>query len=238
MSRWFEESLNRKFDLHHLFSSSSEILSFKQRLEAEKFFECSQLLIEEEEQMFGERKVDPALKVQEEDAAQLEEDYRELEAALRRVLQLSLSPEELKTQALSSAVKAILLEAEQDQRWRQRAEPPPPWRPSGWRSLHDQTLRSLVERRMDNPSAAASSPLKMSSLQQDIAGMARQLKVDLLLVVDTLKDCYPPQMDICNFYGRLYHQTFSSRMKKVSEFGLDDKDCASVLQWVNVHYPG
>lgn len=190
--------------------------------------------------MFGERQEDPAFKFREEDAAHLEEDYRELEAALRRVLQLSLSPEELRTQALSSAVKAVLLEAEQDQRWRQRTEPPPPWRPSGWRSLHDQTLRSLVERRMDNPSVAPSSPveLEMSSLQRDITGMARQLKVDLLLVVGTLKDCYPSQMDICSFYGRLYHHTFSSRMKKVSEFGLDDKDCTSVLQWVNDYYPG
>lgn len=188
--------------------------------------------------MFGERKVDPALKVQEDDTAKLVEDYKELEAALRKALELSLSPEELKMEVLMSAVKAIILEAEQDQRWKQRADTPPTWRPGGWRSLHDEALRSLVERRMDNPSAPAISPVKLSSFQEDIASMARQLKVDLLLVVNTVKDCYPPEMDICNFYARLYHQTFSGRMKKVSEFGLDDKDCASVLQWVNDYYPG
>lgn len=188
--------------------------------------------------MFGERKVDPALKVQEEDTAKLVGDYKELEAALRKALELSLSPEELKMEVLMSAVKAIILEAEQDQKWKQRADTPPTWRPSGWRSLHDEMLRSLVERRMDNPSAPAISPVKLSSFQEDIASMARQLKVDLLLVVNTVKDCYPPEMDICNFYARLYHQTFSGRMKKISEFGLDDKDCASVLQWVNNYYPG
>lgn len=227
-----------KFDLDNFLSSFSEILSFKQRLEAKKFLECSQLLIEVEEEIFGERKIDPALKVHEEDTAKLVEDYRELKAAVHKALELSLSPEELNTEALTSAVKAIILEAEQDQRWQQRAETPPAWRPCGWRSLHDETLRSLVEQRMDNPSVPASSPVKLSSFQEDIASMARQLKVDLLLVVTTVKDCYPPEMDICNFYARLFHQTFSSRMKKVSEFGLGDKDCTAMLQWVNDYYPG
>lgn len=229
--------MHRKFHLDHLFSSFSEILSFQQRLEASQLFECSQMLIEAEEQLFGERTVDPALKA-EEDKAKLAEDYRELEAAVFKTLELSLRPEELKTEALTSAVKAVLLEAEQDQRWRQRAEAPPAWRPGDWRHLHDETLRRLVEQRMDNPSAPASSPVKLSCLQEDTTSMARQMKADLLLVVKTLKDCYPPQMDVCNLYARLYHQTFSSRMKKVSEFGLDDKDCASVLQWVNDYYPG
>lgn len=191
--------------------------------------------------MLGERKVDPALNFHEEDTAKLAEDYRELEAGVRNVLELSLSPEETrgkKMEALTSAVKAINLEAEQDWRWKQRAETPPAWRRGSWRSLHDETLRSLVEQRMDNPSVPAVSPGKLSSFQEDIAGMARQLKVDLLLVAKTVKVCYPPEMDVCNFYARLYHQTFSSRMKKVAEFGLDDKDCTSVLQWVNSYYPG
>lgn len=226
------------FDLDHIFPSLSEILSFKQRLEAQKFFECSQLLIEKEEQMFGDKKVDPHLKVEEEDIAKLEEDYRELEGAIRNALELSLSPEELRVEALMSAVKAINLEAEQDRRWKQRADVPPAWRLHEWRSLHDETLRRLVERRMDNPTVPAISPVKQSSFQQDITSMARQLKEDLLLVVSALKDCYPPEMDICNVYARLFHQTFSSRITKISDFGLDDKDCTVVLQWVNVYYPG
>lgn len=188
--------------------------------------------------MFGERKDDPALKVCEEDAAKLEADLRELQAAVLEALELSLSPEELKTEALASAVKAIILQTEQDQRWKDRAQTPPAWRPCCWRSLHDKTLRGLVERRMDSPSAPTNSPVKLSSFQEDITGMARQLKVDLLLLVTTVKDCYPPEMDICNFYAGLYHQTFSSRMKKVTEFGLGDKDCTAVLQWVNDYYPG
>lgn len=188
--------------------------------------------------MFGDQKVDPALEVEVEDTAALAEDYSELEAAVCSVLERSLSPEELNVEALASAVKAVILEAEQDQRWKQRAEAPPPWRPRGWRSLHDETLRRLVEQRMDNPTAPAVSPVKLASVQRDIASMARQLKVDLLQVVTALKDCYPPEMDVCNLYASLFHQTFSSRITKVSEFGLDDKDCTSVLQWVNDYYPG
>lgn len=170
--------------------------------------------------------------------AKLAEDYRQLEAGVRKTLELSLSPEELRMEVLLSAVKAMVLEAEQDKRWTQRTEASPAWRPGGWRSLHDETLCSLVEQRMDSPSTPANSPVRLSSVQEDIASMARQLKVDLLLVVNVVKDCYPPEMDICNFYARLYHQTFSARLRKIADFGLDDRDCTSVLQWVNDYYPG
>lgn len=224
--------------LNHLCSCSSEILSFEQRLEGKQFFECSQLLIEVEERLFGEKKQDPIPKEREEHTAKLAEDYRQLEAGVRKTLELSLSPEELKTEVLLSAVKAMVLEAEQDKRWTQRTEAPPAWRPGGWRSLHDETLRSLVERRMDSPSTPATSPVRLSSVQEDIASMARQLKVDLLLVAKVVKDCYPPEMDICHFYARLYHQTFSARLSKIADFGLGDRDCMSVLQWVNDYYPG
>lgn len=157
---------------------------------------------------------------------------------MSKTVELSLSPEELKMEVLMSAVKAIALEDEQDKRWKQRTETAPAWRPGGWRSLHDGTLRSLVERRMDSPSTPTSSSVKLSSVQEDITSMAMQLKEDLLLVANAVKDCYPPEMDICNFYATLYHQTFSARLRKIAEFGLEDKDCMSVLQWVNDYYPG
>ncbi|XP_003962908.2 tumor necrosis factor alpha-induced protein 2 [Takifugu rubripes] len=215
-----------------------EILSFEQRLEGKQFFECSQLLIEVEERLFGEKKQDPTPKEHEEHTAKLAENYRQLEAGVLKTLELSLSPEELKMEVLLSAVKAMVLEAEQDKRWTQRTEASPVWRPGGWRILHDEALRNIVEWRMDSPSTPANSPVKLSSVQEDIASMARQLKVDLLLVVNAVKDCYPPEMDICNFYARLYHQTFSARLRKIADFGLDDRDCTSVLQWVNDYYPG
>lgn len=195
-------------------------------------------MIEVEERLFGETKPDPAPKEHEEHTAKLAADYRQLETVVCKTLELSLSPEELKMEVLQSAVKAILLETEQDKSWKQRSQAPPAWRPGGWRSLHDETLRGLVEQRMDNPSTPTNSPVKLSSVQEDITSMARQLKADLLLVVNVVKDCYPPEMDICNFYARLYHQTFSARLRKIADFGLDDKDNKSVLQWVNDYYPG
>lgn len=216
--------------------SFSEILSFEQRFEAKQLFECSQLLIELEEHLYGEKEGGPTLPAPEEETAKLAEDYRRLRAAVSTTLELSFSPEE--PQALTSAVKAVLLEDKQDERWKQRAGTPPSWRPGGWRGLHDETLQSLAERRMDNPSTPTISPVKLSSVQEDITSMARQLKLDLLLVVTRVKECYPPEMDICNFYARLYHQTFSARLRKIAEFGLEDKDCTSVLQWVNDYYPG
>ncbi|XP_035761767.1 tumor necrosis factor alpha-induced protein 2-like [Neolamprologus brichardi] len=63
------------------------------------------------------------------------------------------------------------------------------------------------------------------------------LKKDLQWVVEEVKNCYPPEMDICNFYAREYHQTFSARLKQIADFDLDDKDFGVLLQWVKEFYP-
>lgn len=220
--------------------SPSEILTFKQVLEARHFCQSSQLLIEKEECLFAEIKEAEALRDHEEETTKLAEDYRELEGHVRSTLEVSLSPDEFRMEVLTSAVKAIAQEEEQDKRWKQRSHhaTPPAWRPRNWRNLHDKALRSLVEQRMDNPSTPTAAQVKQSSIQEDISSMGRQLKQDLLTVVEAVKPCYPPDMDICNVYAKLYHQSFSARLAKITEFGLDDRDCTSLLRWVNEYYPG
>ncbi|XP_071353729.1 tumor necrosis factor alpha-induced protein 2-like [Trachinotus anak] len=216
------------------------ILTFEQNLEEYNFHEAGQLLIEREERLFGERREAEGLSDHEEKVKKLEADYRELNRQILQTLQRSLSvtAEEVRADALTSAVKAIYQEDKQDQLWRQRGGTPPAWRPSGWKELHDNTLRSLVNYRMDNPSMLLANQVEQSSIDIDIKSMGRQLKEDLLLVVDVVKTCYPPEKDICNFYARLYHQTFSSRLKKIADFGLEDGDCTFILLWVNEYYPG
>lgn len=63
------------------------------------------------------------------------------------------------------------------------------------------------------------------------------MKDDLLTVERTVKDCYPPQMDILNVYAGLYHQRFSTRLTELAASGLDIDDCSYLLFWVNHCYP-
>lgn len=185
--------------------------------------------------MFGQIKETAALKHHEEEKAKLSHDYKKLELQVQQALKLSLTLEEDNMQALTSAVRAINQEIEQDKRW--GAEEKPDWRPSNWLSLHNKTLGILVEQRINNPSTPTNIQVKQSCIQEEVHSMARQLKQDLLLVVERVKRCYPPEMDICNFYAGLYHQAFSVRLRKIAEFGLDYCDSIFILRWVNEFYP-
>ncbi|XP_044231286.1 tumor necrosis factor alpha-induced protein 2-like [Thunnus albacares] len=213
------------------------ILTFEELLEANHLSEASQLLIEREERLFGEITEAEALEHQEEEVDKFDADRKALKDLVVQTLKQSLSTE-VNVEALTSAVKAVCQEEEQDKQWKQRDGTPPAWRPSGWKKLHDSTLCSLVEEHMDNTSSSRPADLvEKSSLQVDICSMGRQLKQDLLWVVEVVKSCYPPELNICNSYAKWYHQTFSARLKKIAEFGLDDKDCTSFLLWVNDYYP-
>lgn len=217
--------------------SPTEALTFQQSLEAQQFAESSQKLIEREEHLFREIKEAEALKDHKEELDKLADGYRDLEGLVKQTLTRSLSPEEISMEVLTSAVKAIVQEVEQDKQWKQRAvKAQPVWRPINWKNLHDEVLLSLVEQRMENPSTPLAAEVKQSSIQEGVHSMARQLKQDLLLVVKVVKGCYPPELDICNFYARLYHQSLSTKLESLAEFGLEDKDCTFLLRWVNEYY--
>uniref|UniRef100_A0A3P9AZC2 Tumor necrosis factor alpha-induced protein 2-like n=1 Tax=Maylandia zebra TaxID=106582 RepID=A0A3P9AZC2_9CICH len=216
------------FTLHSLKST------FEEYLEMQAFCEATQQLIDREKHLFWETAEAEANK---EAVEKVAADHKALEERVWQILQksLSLSTEE-EVSALTSAVKAINLEEEQDQLWKQRCQTPPAWRPKKWKKHHDEVLQKLVNGRMDNPSSPIGDPVNQSSIEAEIHSMGRQLKEDLQRVVEVVKNCYPPEMDICNFYARQYHQTFSARLKKIADFVLDDKDCSFLLRWVKEFY--
>uniref|UniRef100_A0A3P9AZ85 Tumor necrosis factor alpha-induced protein 2-like n=1 Tax=Maylandia zebra TaxID=106582 RepID=A0A3P9AZ85_9CICH len=213
--------------------------TFEECLEGQYLFEATQLLIDREKHLFGEKTKADALKAHEEAVKKLAADYEALEKRLEQTVQqsLSLSTEE-EVSALISAVKAINLEEEQDQLWGQICRTPPAWRPKKWKEHHDKMLHELVYSRLENPSSLIGDQVNQSSIQADIQSMGKQLKEDMEWVVEVVNNCYPPEMDICNFYARQYHQTFSARLKKIADFVLDDKDCSFLLRWVKEFYPG
>uniref|UniRef100_A0A3P9AZZ6 Exocyst complex component Sec6 n=1 Tax=Maylandia zebra TaxID=106582 RepID=A0A3P9AZZ6_9CICH len=209
--------------------------TFEEYLERQAFCEATQELIDREKHLFWETAEAEANK---EAVEKLAADHKALEEHVWQILQksLSLSTEE-EVSALTSAVKAINLEEEQDQLWKQNSQTPPTWRPSEWKKHHDEVLHELVNGRMDNPSSPTGDQVNQSSIEADIQSMGKQLKDDLQRVVEKVNNCYPPEMDICNFYARQYHQTVKARLRKiVGSVGSVD-DCSFLLQWVKESYP-
>uniref|UniRef100_A0A667ZDV8 Tumor necrosis factor, alpha-induced protein 2b n=1 Tax=Myripristis murdjan TaxID=586833 RepID=A0A667ZDV8_9TELE len=206
-------------------------LTFEQNLEQHCLFEACLQLIEREERLSGQI-------TEEKEVSRLAKDRGALLSLVELILKKSFSPGEENLEALASALKAICQEEQQDRLWAQRHEGAPEWRPSHWREHHNSTLRRLVEERMDNAETPV-TPDKMqrSSIQRHICGMGKQLKDDLKQVVEVVKGCYPPEFDICNFYARLYHRAFGARLRKITEFGLEEADCTTLLCWVNNYYP-
>ncbi|XP_033979085.1 tumor necrosis factor alpha-induced protein 2-like isoform X1 [Trematomus bernacchii] len=213
------------------------VITYEQRLQEKLLSEAGQLLIEKEERLFRELKQSDALTHHEEQVNQLKADRKALQDLVLQTLGQSLCLEEDSLAGLTSAVKAVMQEEEQDLLWKQRDQTPPSWRPSGWRKLHDSTLLSLVKERMENPSTPSACQIKLTTIQADLTNMGRQLKEDLLSVVGGVKRCYPQEMDICNFYSKLYHQTLSASLVNIADFGLVDKDRIFLLRWVNEYYP-
>lgn len=213
------------------------ILNFEDTIKEFHLREASQMLIQREERLFGEITEDEASTRHQEEINKLAADYNKLTELVMYVIRDSIAFKEIDTESLSSAVKAIYQEEEQDQQWRQRDRTPPAWRPCSWKALHDRKLGGMVRGRME-PSSTPTPELDQSSIQAEINFVGKQLKEDLQWVVDVVRMCYPPQAHICNLYARLYHQSFSDRLRNIANFGLVDKDCTFLLRWTNEFYPG
>lgn len=221
-----------------LFSLPSEEITFEQNLEQLNLFEAGRQLIDREERLFGRITEETETLKHQEEEEQLTKDRRALLSLVEQTLKESLKSEKIDVEVLKSAVDAVRQEEQQDERWKEgvQNQTSPVWRPSRWRQLHDSALQSVVEERMGSASIAPGQA-GQSSIQREACAMGKLLKEDLLRVVDVVKSCYPAEMDVCNLYAKMYHQAFSSRLRKIAEFGLVEKDCSSLLRWVNEYYP-
>ncbi|KAM4625124.1 tumor necrosis factor alpha-induced protein 2 isoform 2-T2 [Polymixia lowei] len=212
-----------------------EVLTFEQNLDRRCLSEAGQQLIDREENLFGEITDTEAHRRQEPERNGLVDKRLALLGLIQQTLKASLSPENENVELLTYAVKAVLQEEEQDRRWKETHRTAPPWRPSGWRRLHDAALQSLVEERMESPPVPAGQE-NQSSIQLEVLGLGNQMKRDLLRVVTAVKSCYPAELDICNLYAGMYHRVFSSRLRGIAQFGLVEKDSSFLLRWVNDYY--
>nr|XP_046229949.1 tumor necrosis factor alpha-induced protein 2-like isoform X2 [Scatophagus argus] len=208
-----------------------------QQEKEEQLEEISRRLITREEQLFSQ--VSPS----EEDEDQLHKDFEALRLQLWMAVHNTFTSPSASLQhleVLRSAVASIQQQEVQDQRWvGHLGDHVPVWRPQKCLSTHNSLLRNMVESRLWKATEEDSSGADglSSPVKKELCRMGKRVKEDLLVVVRTVKDCYPPQMDIVNVYAGLYHQSFSARLTELAASDLAADDRTYLLFWVNHYYP-
>ncbi|XP_039549238.1 tumor necrosis factor alpha-induced protein 2a isoform X2 [Pimephales promelas] len=218
-------------------SKSHETLSveldFTGNLEQNRLTEAQQQLVKAEECLFGSNEVART----EEMVGKLQTDYELFILRLRMAIYDSFNEDN--QEKLKSALTSILQEEEQDRRWAEVAvDQRPIWRPTKCREMHDNLLQTVVEERMKTADEQENKVDKLStSLKTEVCRMGKQVQKDLLRVVQNLRECYPPDFDICRTYAQLYHQTFSTRLQELTRSSIDFEDCLYILSWIVNYYP-
>jgi len=208
-------------------------LDFTGNLEQNRLTEAQQQLVKAEECLFGSNEVART----EEMVDKLQTDYEFFILRLRMAIYDSFNEDNQET--LKSALTSILQEEEQDRRWAEVAvDQRPIWRPTKCREMHDSLLQMAVEERMKTADEQENKVDKLStSLKTEVCRMGKQVQKDLLRVVQNLRECYPPDFDICRTYAQLYHQTFSTRLQELTRSRIDFEDCLYILSWIVNYYP-
>ncbi|KAL1254582.1 hypothetical protein QQF64_016811 [Cirrhinus molitorella] len=208
-------------------------LDFNGNLEQNRLAEAQQQLVEAEERLYSSKEVD---------RAEDEEDKLNLDCeifVLRMRLAIHDSFSENNQETLKSALTSILKEEEQDKRWAEVAiDQRPRWRPTRCRYIHDTLLQVIVKERMKNADEQGNKADNLSSsLKEEVCRMGKQVQKDLLKVVRNLRECYPPDFDICRTYAQLYHQAFSTKLQELIRFEISFEECLYILSWIVEYYP-
>ncbi|XP_056621371.1 tumor necrosis factor alpha-induced protein 2-like [Triplophysa dalaica] len=209
-------------------------LDFSENLKQNHLAEAQQQLVAAEERLFGNsNEAERAV----EDRDMLQKEYDDFILYLRMIIHESFNEDN--QEKLKSALTSILQEEAQDRRWEKlAANERPPWRPTRCREIHDSLLQTVVEERMKKPDEQENSADNLSSsLKREVCRMGKQVQKDLLRVVIRLRECYPPDFEICTTYALLYHQAFSTRLGELARADIDFEDCHYILSWVAKFYP-
>ncbi|XP_040919869.1 tumor necrosis factor alpha-induced protein 2a isoform X2 [Toxotes jaculatrix] len=228
-AKFWKNSSTRQQNRSHTEENELDCVEEKELLE-----EVSRRLIIREEQVFSQD-------CPSEDEDQLQKDFEALKLQILMAIDNTFStPSSLgHLDVLRSAVASIQQQEVQDRRWTDCSEDRlPVWRPLKCLSSHNSLLQNIVDSRLKTAAEdELTGPDRLSSpVKREVCRMGTRVKEDLL-VVRTMRDCYPPQMDILNVYAGLYHQGFSARLMELAASGLDIDDCSYLLFWVNHFYP-
>ncbi|XP_008297125.1 tumor necrosis factor alpha-induced protein 2a isoform X1 [Stegastes partitus] len=217
-----------------------------QQEQEEQLEEISRRLIIREDELFSQ----DAPSEEEEEEDQLQKDFEDLRLQICMAIHNTFTPSSSCSsssssstkhlEVLRSAVASIQQQEVQDRRWADCSQDRVPvWRPQKCLSTHNALLQNMVEDRLTKAAEDDSGGVdKLSSaVKRQVCRMGKCVKEDLLSVVRTVKDCYPPQMDILNVYAALYHRSFFARLTELATSELETEDCSYLLFWVNHYYP-
>lgn len=205
-------------------------MDFGQNLELRYLAEASQTLLKRENCVFRSQSSADEMICTEDEKNDLRKDYETLMDHLKMAVYDSYDMENEKT--LTSAIKAVVQQEEQDKLWEEAAEEPPCWRPMRCRQMHDTILKEVVKIRLQRVNEEESDT---DMLKRDVVQAGSVIQNDLLQVVNHLQRCYSSDFDICNMYAQLYHQAFSAKLKKRLQFSITAEDYRFILQQINTY---
>ncbi|KAM9354205.1 tumor necrosis factor alpha-induced protein 2a isoform 2-T2 [Pholidichthys leucotaenia] len=214
----------------------SGVVEEEEQQQEEQLEEVSRRLIIREEELFS------GTEQEEQEEDRLQEDLKTLRLNMWRAIQNTFTSCDGggHLQDLRSTMTSIQQQENQDRRWKDCLQDcVPVWRPLKCLSTHNGLIQNLVESRMSEAAEDESGGTeKLSSpIKRQVCQLGKRVKEDLLTVMRSVKDCYPPHMDILNLYAGLYHWSFSTRLTLLAAAGLQDEDCSYLLFWINHCYP-
>ncbi|KAB5539795.1 hypothetical protein PHYPO_G00093270 [Pangasianodon hypophthalmus] len=221
----------KKSDKKHSSKSNPELLDFSQNLELGYLAEASQQLLEREKCLFSSQSSAKEVICTEDEKKGLRKDYETLMDHLKMAVHDSFNMEN--QEMLRSAIMAIAQQEEQDRHWEEAAEESPCWRPMRCRQIHDMIIKEVVEVRLQQVNE---EELDTDVLKREVVQIGSVIQNDLLQVVNHVQKCYSSDFNVCDMYAQLYHQAFSTKLKKLLQFSVTGEDYRFILKQIN-NYP-
>uniref|UniRef100_A0A7M4FBP8 TNF alpha induced protein 2 n=1 Tax=Crocodylus porosus TaxID=8502 RepID=A0A7M4FBP8_CROPO len=170
------------------------------------------------------------------DRDEVESAYERLKQKVFSIIRDSITIAKERPELLQRAVKALIEQENEDEKY--RSEKPfdktLSSRPRKWKELWMDTVKKSTDERMK---AIKGTTENLSTTALNFLHMGKTMKKDLTIVVQHIKQLYPPQFNVCSAYAECYHNYFVSQVEMIAEFELEDKDVYLILSWVQNLYP-
>lgn len=210
--------------MYHIISGP---LNFSQNLKLGCLEEASQQLLDRENCLVLQSPTKEVICTEEEKNA-LKTDFETLMDHLKMAVRDSFNKEN--QEMLRSAIMAIIQQEEQDRLWEEAAEEAPSWRPMRCQEIHDTIVKEVVEVRLQQINKDASDT---DMLKKQVEQIRSVIQNDLLQVVSHVQKCYPSDFNVCSMYAQLFHQAFSTALKKLLQCSVTIEDNRFILHQIN-----
>uniref|UniRef100_A0A670ZDX7 Uncharacterized protein n=1 Tax=Pseudonaja textilis TaxID=8673 RepID=A0A670ZDX7_PSETE len=152
------------------------------------------------------------------------------------IIQSSISIASTEPELLNNAVRVVIMWVEKEEEEEEEENE---------RSIHSQfktwkeewrdTIQKSVEERMKASPVVDNKNL--SPIASTFLHMGKTMKMDMITVVQHIKQHYPEDFQVCNTYAKFYHHYFSSQMAMFADFELSKENNYLLLNWVQNLYP-